>query len=182
MTEQTLTRHRLFVAWAYEKEEQWLTKMAAQGWQLEEVGFLTHRFRKTQPQQMQYQLDYQSLTKDNRDEYLSLFEESGWEHCNTYSSLWFYFRKPKTGDQEERIHTDNASRIKMLKRVLMTLIISGFPSWMMLFYLPILMKQVETGFFPIVLQAIVIPITLILLYSSVRILTRIGALQKGLKQ
>ena len=179
MTEQTLTRHRIFGAWALEKEEQWLSKMAAEGWQLEDVGFLTYHFKKTTPQQIQYQLDYQSLNRDERDDYLALFAESGWEHCASYTNLWFYFRKPKINGREEHIHTDNASRIKLLTRVLITLIISGFPSWMALINFSTIYKRYQGGVFIMILYILITCIVFLMLFSCLRILMQISKLKKA---
>ena len=39
-----LTKHRWYWVWEYEKEEQWLNQMAAQGWALVSVGYCRYEF------------------------------------------------------------------------------------------------------------------------------------------
>ena len=47
----TKTLHRNFWVWEFEKEERWLNEMAQEGWALQNAGFCTYTFEKTEPGQ-----------------------------------------------------------------------------------------------------------------------------------
>ena len=48
---ETKTLHRNFWVWEFEKEERWLNEMAQEGWALQNAGFCTYTFEKTEPGQ-----------------------------------------------------------------------------------------------------------------------------------
>lgn len=66
------------VAFSEEVDMEKLSNYAKQGWILEGIkGGFFYKLRKDEPQDIIYSLDYQS---DANEEYLSIFEEAGWEH------------------------------------------------------------------------------------------------------
>jgi hypothetical protein len=101
----------------YEKEEQWLSSMAAQGCHLKKVGF-GYNFDNAPPEQAVIRIDYRPF-KTDRDymDYCSLFEDSGWRHiAGTKCSGAQYFKKI-SGDSNENIFSDAVSRAGRYKRV-----------------------------------------------------------------
>jgi len=60
-------------AFAEKKEMQKLARFVQQGWQLESFAFLGYRLRKTEPQNLIYELDYHTVHKSNMDDYVSTF-------------------------------------------------------------------------------------------------------------
>ena len=111
-----------FWAWNDEKEEQWLTEMAQQGWHLQSPGvFGVYTFERGTPRNVVYRLDYKNAGKDMAD-YLQLFTDGGWEHLGAMGG-WQYFRKECVEGETPEIYTDNASKIQKYERVLLFLVI-----------------------------------------------------------
>ena len=112
------TTWRFFHIFQYEEEAQYLREMHKQGWEFDDLCVMRYRFRKCEPKDMVYQLDYNKDGMTNREEYLRMFEDCGWEHVGDYLG-YSYFRKPaeemKAG--EEGIFCDDESRAEMAKRV-----------------------------------------------------------------
>lgn len=108
-----------FSIFEYEKEEKYLREMHKSGWKFIKVtGFGTYHFEKCTPEDVVYQLDYNQEGIKNKDEYLQMFSDCGWEHLQEYAG-YSYFRKPAsemTGD--EGIFCDEESKLRMMERVL----------------------------------------------------------------
>lgn len=106
---------KLFSPWNFEKETQWLEDMAREGWKLEKHA-LRYTFVKTEPEEVVFRSDYISITsKKKQEEYIALFEESGWEYIDTTSG-WYYFRIP-ADRYDIDIYSDPQSRIEQMKRL-----------------------------------------------------------------
>jgi Protein of unknown function (DUF2812) len=101
----------------FDKEENWLQKMAAKGWQLESV-FLTYTFRKTTPDTPLIRMDYHAFYSQSRyQDYLTLFEDSGWKHIAGYKSMGMQYFMRIRDDASEDIFSDTASKAGRYKRV-----------------------------------------------------------------
>lgn len=109
---------KLFFAWQDDQENKWLEKMAEEGWKLLKYNFFVYTFEKMEPKKYIYRTDFKSNQKSDLQEYLTLFEDAGWEHVTEYAG-WHYFRtepgKAKTLD----IYSDKGSKIEMFKRLLL---------------------------------------------------------------
>ena len=73
------TVRKLFWAWDFDREEDWLGDMAAQGWALVSVGFCRYNFEPCRPGEYGYHLE---LLEDRPDsppsqEYLNFLAETG---------------------------------------------------------------------------------------------------------
>ena len=137
----TKIKWRIFTIVDYEKEEKWLRSMHAQGWKFVRFNALFH-FEKCQPEDMVYKLDYCQLASQERDTYIQLFRDYGWEYIDT-SVNFSYFRKPaKDVQQEEEGNLYNPqSKTMMLQRIARQLVISllvlcftGYTFWGRLFH------------------------------------------------
>lgn len=116
-------KFKWFWAWNDDKEEAWLSDMARQGLHLEHIavpGFYT--FRKGEPANYVYRLDFQSLRSKDRESYLQLFQDAGWEHVGDMSG-WVYFRILADQGERPEIFSDAESKMAKYYRVMMTLII-----------------------------------------------------------
>lgn len=170
MTEQ-LRKLRWFWSWQDQKEEGWLSNMAAEGWHLDQVSLPSfYHFQKGAPARIVYRLDYQTLDKKNRESYLQLFEDAGWEHVGDHSG-WVYFRKPYSDDPAPAIFNDNASKSKKYQRIMLYLVI----------FLPILvvlMPEIgeRSGTFFLIIQGFYFALLLLYVYTMIRLLGRIGEL------
>ncbi len=120
------TIHKLFWAWDFEKEEQWLNDMASKGLHLVEVGLLRYTFEEGEPNE--YEIRFQLLnglpsTAENKD-YINFVEETGAEYVGSVIR-WVYFRKKRANGRFELL-SDRASRIKQLNMILLFIgIIAG---------------------------------------------------------
>jgi hypothetical protein len=129
MQKETITKFKWFWAWQDEKEEEWLGEMAAQGLHLDGFDFPTlYRFRKGEPVEFVYRLNYPGVIKKDRESYLQLFEDTGWEHVCEMGG-WVYFRRQIQPGEPTEIFTDVESKVRKYQRVLMYLIIF-LPIWL----------------------------------------------------
>ena len=117
-----LKQFRWFWAWADEKEEAYLREMALGGWHFKSVTFPGYyTFEKGESRNDFYRLDFLANYKD-KDNYLQLFEDAGWDHVGEYGS-WQYFRNTAIEGEALEIFTDNESKQKKYSRILLYLII-----------------------------------------------------------
>ncbi|MDR2547252.1 MAG: DUF2812 domain-containing protein [Lachnospiraceae bacterium] len=122
----------------FHKEEQWLVKMAAQGWQLKKQGPV-YTFESAAPEQPTIKIDYRHFKKQaDFIEYRSLFEDSGWQHISgTKHSGNQYFKRK--GAYDDDIFSDTASRAGRYKR-LADMMLSIF-----ILFLPIVFISISKG-------------------------------------
>ncbi|MCI0519408.1 MAG: DUF2812 domain-containing protein, partial [Chloroflexi bacterium] len=112
MNAETRKVFKWFWAWDDEKEEAWLREMAVNGWRLTAPELpASYTFKKAEPQDMVYRLDFFRGGKTSHAEYLQLFLDAGWEYVGDMSG-WNYFRTPAQGDQAPEIYTDNEGKIQ----------------------------------------------------------------------
>ncbi len=117
--ENYLKQFKYFTIFEYEKEEKYLREMHKDGWKFIKVsGLGTYHFEKCTPEDVVYQLDYNQEGIKNKDEYLQMFSDCGWEHLQEYAG-YSYFRKPASEMKgDEGIFCDEESKLRMMERVL----------------------------------------------------------------
>jgi hypothetical protein len=97
--------------------------MAAAGLHLKQVSLPgIYHFRRGDPANIIYRLDYQTLKKKDRRSYLQLFHDAGWEHVGNMSG-WEYFRKKVHSGEHPEIYSDVDSKIKKYHRIMTYLVI-----------------------------------------------------------
>jgi hypothetical protein len=103
----------------FEKEEQWLNRMARQGYEFTGKNmFSGYSFRRSQPKETCIRIDYRTFKRpEDFQDYRQLFEDSGWRLIaggqNSYTQ---YFAR--TGDgAEDEIFSDQASKAGRYKRL-----------------------------------------------------------------
>lgn len=103
-----------FWAWEFDKEEQWLNDMAAQGKALVSARYMTYEFEVSEPGEYAVRLEMLEHAPDSAEgqQYISFVEETGAEYVGRVMK-WVYFRK-KAADGPFELHGDNATRIKHL--------------------------------------------------------------------
>ena len=118
-TEDYKKQFKYFTIFEYEKEEKYLREMHKSGWKFIKVtGLGRYHFEKCTPEDVVYQLDYNKEGIKNKDEYLQMFSDCGWEHLQEYAG-YSYFRKPASDMQDdEGIFCDEESKLRMMERVL----------------------------------------------------------------
>ena len=97
--------------WDFEKEEQWLNEMAAQGWALSRVGWCTYHFERTEPGEYEVRLECRKAD----DGYLSFVQETGAEYLGRVF-MWIYFRRKSEKGRFE-LNGDLDSRIAQLNTI-----------------------------------------------------------------
>ena len=85
---ETKTLHRNFWVWEFEKEERWLNEMAQEGWALQNAGFCTYTFEKTEPGQYIIRLAMLDSSPDF-ESFMEELEAQSVGHCFS----WGYFRR-----------------------------------------------------------------------------------------
>lgn len=113
------TVFKMFTVTQYDQEAEYLRAQQQKGWKLTRItGGMLYHFEACEPEDVVYQLDYNQDGIRNKDEYVQMFADCGWEYLfdvNGYS----YFRKPQSQmEGEEKIFCDDQSRLEMLKRVI----------------------------------------------------------------
>lgn len=104
----------------FEKEEKYLTDMAAQGWRFVDTNGNIYTFERCEPEQVVYRLDFSGIPLDQRDDYYAMFRDYGWEYLQD-SYGFSYFRKPAEGAAPEdlEIFSDGASHLEMVKKIML---------------------------------------------------------------
>ena len=111
-----------FWAWEFDKEEQWLNDMAAQGKVLVSARYCTYEFEDSQPGEYAVRLEMleNSPTSPEGQQYIEFVESTGVEYVGRVMK-WVYFRK-KTADGPFELHGDNATRIRHLQGIIRLLL------------------------------------------------------------
>jgi hypothetical protein len=113
---------RAFWAWHDDEEGRWLVEMARQGWHLIKGGIL-YSFRRGEPKEVLYRLDYRVFEDLGRGEYLRLFQDAGWEHVCDFGP-WHYFRADAAAGVSD-IYSDTHSLIGKYRRMLRVIALFG---------------------------------------------------------
>ena len=109
----------LFTIFEYEKEQEYLRDMHKKGWKFIKVtGLGMYHFEKCEPEDVIYQLDYNQDASENKDEYIQMFADCGWQYIQDFMG-YSYFSKPvsQMATAQEEIFCDDSSKLEMLKRV-----------------------------------------------------------------
>ncbi len=112
------TVRKWFWVWDFDKEEQWLNDMAAQGLCLVNAGFVKYVFEDCAPGEWQIRLElleHGPGTPEGR-KYLNFLEDTGARQVGRWMR-WVYFRKP-TAEGPFDLFSDNRSRIGHLTRII----------------------------------------------------------------
>lgn len=115
----TKTEFRFFTITEWKKEEKYLREQHKNGWKFVSVNLIgLYHFKKCTPKDVIYQLDYNTDSVTQKDEYIQMFKDCGWEYIQNFCG-YSYFRKAESdmdGNMEE-IFCDDDSRLEMMKRV-----------------------------------------------------------------
>lgn len=127
MDKSKMRKFKWFWAWQDEDEEAWLREMSNQGWHLSGIGIPTvYSFKSGKPEDYVYRLDYRSHWKMDKEDYLQLFGDAGWEYVEEMAG-WHYFRQLAQPDDTLEIYTDAESKIEKYQRLLAFLWILMLP-------------------------------------------------------
>ena len=112
------TVRKWFWVWDFDKEEQWLNEMAAQGLVLVDVGWCKYVFEDSVPGEYQVRLELleNQPSHEESQKYIRFIEDTGAEQVGAFLR-WVYFHK-KTADGPFDLFSDLQSRIKHIKRII----------------------------------------------------------------
>lgn len=176
MNTEIITKTKWFWAWQDEKEEVWLSEMAKQGLHLEDIQLPgSYKFRKGDPTNYVYRLDYQSLKSRDKNSYLQLFTDAGWEHVGEMGG-WVYFRYKVINGEVPEIYSDLESKIGKYQRVLAYLAIF-LP--LMVVMLPNISAAERYGSFFVILEGLFFLIMVLLAYGIIQLFRRINQLKRN---
>ena len=101
----------------FDKEEKWLEQMAEQGWQLKKQNIF-YSFESAPPEKEKIKIDFRGFSKNsNYLDYLSLFEDSGWQHIAGSKNSGNQYFKRIDRNSDEDIFSDAVSRAGRYKRL-----------------------------------------------------------------
>ena len=116
---ETKIKLRFFTIPQWEQEAQWLRSMHKKGWKLQRITLpCWYRFERCTPEDVIYQLDFNPEGIEQKEEYVQMFQDCGWEYIQDMAG-YSYFRKPvsEMSVADEEIFCDEDSRLDMMKRV-----------------------------------------------------------------
>ena len=116
-----IRQFKFFWPWQDQAQEKWLEEQSQSGYHLEKPNTLlgVYTFKTGDPESYAYRLDFQSDLKNEPKAYIQIFEDAGWEYLG--ESSWQYFRKPYQEDSSHEIFSNNQSKIKKYKRLVLYL-------------------------------------------------------------
>ncbi len=116
---ETKKQFKWFTIFEYEKEQDYLRDMHKDGWKFVKVnGLGMYHFEKCAPQDVVYQLDYNKEGLSNKDEYLKIFDDCGWEYLQDYAGYSYFRKAVGTDGLPEEIFCDDESKFQMMQRVI----------------------------------------------------------------
>jgi hypothetical protein len=109
----TKYRPSMGLAFYEDKEMNMLREMAKRGWKFYAYRWLGYKFKKAEPEDLIYCVDFHKLKKAEREQYLSLFEDAGWTHvCTAENTYHFFSALPGT----KPIYTDRDTLSEKYKK------------------------------------------------------------------
>lgn len=151
-----------------------MSEMAKQGLHLEDIPLPgNYKFRKGDPANYVYRLDYQSLKSKDKDFHLQLFADAGWEHIGEMGG-WVYFLDKVINGEAPDIYSDLESKIGKYQRVLTYL---GIFLPLMVVMLINISSADRYGPFFAILEGLFFLIMLLLAFGIIQLFRRINQLK-----
>ncbi len=141
---------RLFTGLANDEEEEWLSKMDADGWRLAKRGWAWYVFtrRPAGERSMErpiYRMDFWPQSSAHMDDYVAIARDAGWEHVAAYNG-WHYFRHGGGASEFPEVLSDRESQVAKYRRLLRATTALWIPaSVVMLINLSRLNRTAATG-------------------------------------
>jgi len=176
---QKVKKTKWFWPWQDQEEEKWLESQSQKGLHLENPSYFgIYTFIEGDPTYYQYRLDYYSDKQKDKDAYIQIFEDAGWEYLG--STSWQYFRKIFRKDESTDIFTDTQSKVKKYERLLNQY--AGF--WLIIFVtiFPIRNLDDYVPWLQLVLFLLNFAILFINIFIMMKIYNRIKTLKQSIKE
>lgn len=99
-------------------KQEFLKQQHKNGWKFKKVNFLgLYHFEKCEPEEVVYQLDFNPDGIANKDEYVQMFRDCGWEYLQDYVGYSYFRKQASEMNGDEEIFCDDSSRLDFMKRV-----------------------------------------------------------------
>lgn len=109
---------RYFTIFNHEDEQEYLRQNHMAGWKFVKVtGLGMYHFEKCEPEDVVYQLDYNKEGLAQKNEYVQMFSDCGWEYIQDFFGYSYFRKSAKMMDGEEEIFNDDSSKMAMMERV-----------------------------------------------------------------
>lgn len=143
---ETKTVMKFFTIMQWEEEQNYLRNQHRKGWRFVRASLLNrYQFERCEPEDVVYQLDYSAARGEEKENYIQLFRDCGWEYIQDWYG-YSYFRKPAAQmNGDESIFCDKESRMDFLKRVFIGRLIPMIIIFVALI-MPQLLMQTAQGF------------------------------------
>lgn len=112
------TEFRFFTIADWQEEEEYLSHMHKKGWRLKRIGFADYHFENCAPENVTYRLDYNKASVNDKEGYLQMFKDCGWEYLFNKFGYSYFRKKDEPGERDEEIFSDSGSKIEMMTRVI----------------------------------------------------------------
>lgn len=140
------TEIKFFTIADWQEEEEYLSDMHKKGWRLKRIGLTDYHFEKCAPENVTYRLDYNKASVNDRDGYLQMFRDCGWEYMFNKFGYSYFRKKEEPEDNGEEIFSDSRSKIEMMSRVVKGRGITlGLLYIMEFFFLFFCLRQITAG-------------------------------------
>ncbi len=84
----TKTEFKFFTVPEWKKEERYLREQHRCGWEFVSANFICqYHFKRCEPKDVIYQLDFNPESETNRNEYIQMFSDCGWEYLQNFSVI-----------------------------------------------------------------------------------------------
>jgi hypothetical protein len=114
---------KLFFVYDYDRLEQWLRKMANDGWIFERANYFgVYTFRKATSSDIIYKVDYNKNIKDLYD-YYNIFKESGWQVVHEGNDIRIFKYTGDNNNEDISIYNDPLEQITWLRKKLIIFLV-----------------------------------------------------------
>ena len=109
----------MFTIADYTEEEEYLHQRHLEGWKF--VNYtppVFYTFEACEPEDVVYQLDFNPDRHKDKNSYLQIFKDCGWEYLGDRMDFSYFRKTAKNMEKREEIFSDNDSKLDMLRRVI----------------------------------------------------------------
>ena len=163
--------NKWFWVWNLEEEKAFLEEKAREGLILNHVSLGRYTFEQSDPKDLIYQMDFKGFDrKISDDEYVQLYQDAGWHLAGRLGS-WYYFSQEANEEIESKIFNDNASKASVYKRLLVVLLLTGFPLYyqILFFFQNLSRLSLESPDFYFFFRIVIVLIAILHLSAVVKI-------------
>ncbi|HFU4371179.1 TPA: DUF2812 domain-containing protein [Streptococcus suis] len=107
---------KVFFITDFNQQAQYLSNMHKKGWKLIKISWsLFYHFEKCEPEDVVYQVDFKESKNKDRESYLRMYEDYGWEFVTSCQNFVIFRKAAVKGDLE--IYGDRESRVEFVKTI-----------------------------------------------------------------